>query len=160
MSQECTLKPHIYYLCIPSTAAVTFEHYFITLWPCEGKGSYLIFIVFLRNPICPFCPTDDYKYLLVGNLTLTYTSEASGPPGRTWHMGGREVLILFFQSSPAEEPTSQMSLFPLVSSPSDSMPSCSFQPFQGQHSSPISFSRPTCTRHCAGHGGWILRRSG
>lgn len=65
---------------MPREASMTFEHYFIALWACEGKGYYVIFIVFLRNPICPFCPTDDDKYLLVENLTLTYTSEAGGPP--------------------------------------------------------------------------------
>lgn len=47
------------YPCIPTTASITFRHYFITISACEGKGFYLIFVMFLRNPIFPFGPIDD-----------------------------------------------------------------------------------------------------
>lgn len=71
------------------------------------------------------------------NLTLTYTSEASGPPG-AHGVRGKGGFGAVFQSSPAEEPTSHMSLFPPASSPSDSMPSCSSQPCQGPRLDPLA----------------------
>ena len=50
----------------PSTASMTFGHYFITPWACEAKGLYLIFIMFFRKQICPFLPNRWLKVFVAG----------------------------------------------------------------------------------------------